>query len=266
MIPIRDTRPSYRFSWVTVTLITLNVAIFLVSLGISTQSSKCLDLTQWARHDVTPSVQLIRERDGCASSSEVSVSGKSWFYLKYGAVPGEITSFTDFSPSVAFPVFFTLITSTFLHGGFFHLIGNMLFLWIFGDNVEDAMGHFRFIAFYFIAGIAGSILHIVFNPGSGTPMVGASGAIAGVMAAYLLLYPNSRIVTLVPIFFFFTFIQIPAFIMVGLWFLFELFMAFGDSVGSVARWAHVGGFLAGILLTPYFKSDFIRIKFWDLWR
>jgi len=266
LIPIRDTRPSYRFSWVTITLITLNVAIFLFSLVISSQSPECLDLTKWAQHEITPSVRLIRDYDGCYSSRELPISRKSWFYLKYGAVPGEITSFTDFSPLVAFPVFFTLITSTFLHGGFFHLIGNMLFLWIFGDNVEDAMGHLRFTVFYFLAGIAGSMLQIAFYPGNGTPMIGASGAIAGVMAAYLLLYPNSRIVTLVPIFFFFTFIQIPAFIMVGLWFLFELFMAFGDTVGSVARWAHVGGFLAGVLLTPYLKSDFVRIKFWDFWR
>lgn len=242
------------------------MTVFLISLGIFAQPPKCLDRAEWTQYGVKPSVPLFQEYEICPSDEEVPVSSKRWFYLKYGAVPGEITSFTDFPPKVPFPVLFTLITSTFLHGGFFHLIGNMLFLWIFGDNVEDAMGHFRFIAFYFIAGIAGAGLQIAANSGSGTPMVGASGAIAGVMAAYLLLYPNSRIVTLVPIFFFFTFIQIPAFIMVGLWFLFELFMAFGDTMGSVARWAHVGGFLAGVLLTPYFKSDFIRVKFWDFWR
>ena len=198
-------------------------------------------------------------------ASRGSISSRRYFYFKYGAVPGEIANFTDFPPYVPFPVFFTLITSMFLHGGFFHLAGNMLFLWIFGDNVEDAMGPIRFLLFYFLAGIAGALLQILVNINGGTPMVGASGAIAGVMAAYLLLYPRSRIVTLVPIFFFITFIEIPAFIMVGLWFLFELFRAVGQPVGQVARLAHVGGFISGALMTPYFKKKFIKIRFWDQW-
>lgn len=258
MIPIRDRRPSYRFSWVTVSLIALNVIVFLFTLSLSTQPDRTLNLTKWKDYGVLPYDQNIR-------ATRVSISARRYFYFKFGAVPGEVANFTDFPPTVPFPIFFTLITSTFLHGGIFHLAGNMLFLWIFGDNVEDAMGPIRFLLFYFLAGIAGAALQIVANSSSGTPMVGASGAIAGVMAAYLLLYPNSRIVTLVPIFFFITFIEIPAFIMVGLWFLFELIRAVGQPVGQVARLAHVGGFIAGILMTPYFKKKFIKIRLWDYW-
>ncbi len=260
MIPIRDTRPSYRFSWITVTLIALNILVFLFQLSLSTQPTLTLNIEPWMERGVVP---LDSARIGESGATRVRISPKRNYFFKYGAVPGEIASFTDFPPLVPFPILLTLITSMFIHGGFFHLIGNMLFLWIFGDNVEDAMGPVRFALFYFLAGIAGASLQIVANSGSGTPMIGASGAIAGVMAAYLLLYPNSRIVTLVPIFFFFTFVQIPAVIMVGLWFLFELIRAVGEPAGQVARLAHVGGFIAGVLLTPYFKSDYIRIKLWD---
>ena len=263
MIPIRDKRPSYRFSWVTLTLIAINVLVFIFQLGLGTRPTRTMDITPWKDKGVLP---LDDQRLSGEFVTKVNISPKRYFIFKYGAVPGEIASFTDFPPKVPFPILFTLVTSTFLHGGFFHLIGNMLFLWIFGDNVEDAMGPIRFALFYFIAGIAGASLQIVATSGSGTPMVGASGAIAGVMAAYLLLYPNSRIVTIVPIFFFFTFIEIPAFIMVGLWFLFELVRAFGETAGQVARLAHVGGFIAGALLTPYFKKSFIRVRLWDYWK
>ncbi|MFP4135864.1 MAG: rhomboid family intramembrane serine protease [Candidatus Acetothermia bacterium] len=263
MIPIRDTRPSYRFSWITVTLIALNVLVFLFQLSLSNEPTETLDITKWKQNDVVP---LDYDRLSQPGVNQVSISPKRKFIFKYGAVPAEIASFTDFPPYVPFPVLLTLVTSTFLHGGLFHLLGNMLFLWIFGDNVEDAMGPLRFLGFYFLAGVAGASLQIVATSGSGTPMIGASGAIAGVMAAYLLLYPNSRIVTIVPIFFFFTFIQIPAFIMVGFWFLFELIRAAGESAGQVARLAHVGGFIAGLILTPYFKRRFIKIRLWDYWR
>lgn len=262
MIPIRDRRPSYRFSWVTVSLIAVNVLVFLFGLTLSSQPTLIVDIRAWKDHGVLPLDYQKLEQPGV---TEIRISPKRNFIFKYGAVPGEIASLTDFPPTVPFPILFTLVTSTFLHGGFFHLLGNMLFLWIFGDNVEDAMGPVRFFLFYFLAGIAGAMLQIVANSGSGTPMVGASGAIAGVMAAYLLLYPNSRIVTLVPIFFFVTFIEIPAFIMVGLWFLFELIRAVGQPMGQVARLAHVGGFIAGALMTPYFKKKFIKVRFWDYW-
>jgi len=246
-----------------VTLIGICVVVFLFELSLSSQQNLVINLSKWKEYDVLP---LDDARLGQARIQGYRISPKSNFFLKYGAVPGEISNFADFPPMVSFPVILTLITSTFVHGGFFHLAGNMLFLWIFGDNVEDAMGPFRFAAFYFLSGIAGGLLQIVASPGSGIPMVGASGAIAGVMAAYLLLYPNSRIVTLLPVFFFFTFIEIPAFIMVGLWFLFELVRAVGEPVGQVARLAHVGGFIAGGLMTPYFKSEVEKIRLFDYFR
>jgi len=263
LIPIRDRQPSYKFSWVTVALISISVIVFLFQLSLSNQPNLILNISKWREYNVIP---LDSPQLADSFVDRVRISPKRNFFLKYGAVPGEISNLTDLPPLISFPVLLTLITSTFVHGGFFHLIGNMLFLWIFGDNVEDAMGHFRFAAFYFLSGIAGGMLQIVANSGSGTPLVGASGAIAGVMAAYLLLYPDSRIVTLVPIFFFFTFIEIPALIMVGLWFLFELVRAVGEPAGQVARLAHVGGFLAGALLTPYLKKRYIRVKFFDYFR
>lgn len=243
-------------------LIVLNVIVFLFVLSLSNQPSLTVDITRWKNYEILPLDYDKLQQPGV---NRIRISPKRNFFFKYGVVPGEISNLTDFPPTVPFPIIFTLITSTFLHGGLFHLLGNMLFLWIFGDNVEDAMGPVRFFLFYFLAGMAGAMLQIVANSGSGTPMIGASGAIAGVMAAYLLLYPNSKIVTLVPIFFFITFIEIPAFIMVGLWFLFELFRAVGQPMGQVARLAHVGGFIAGALMTPYLKKRFIKVRLWDYW-
>ncbi|MFP3953256.1 MAG: rhomboid family intramembrane serine protease [Candidatus Acetothermia bacterium] len=263
MIPIRDRQPSYRFSAVTVTLIAICAVVFLFQLTLSPEPDRVLDLTKWKEYGVLP---LDYPKLAESGVSGVRISPKRNFFLQYGAVPGEIANMADFPPLVPFPVFFTLITSMFIHGGFFHLIGNMLFLWIFGDNVEDAMGHVRFALFYFLSGIAGGLLQIVANSGSGTPMVGASGAIAGVMAAYLILYPHSRIVTVLPIFFFFTFVEIPAALMVGLWFLFELVRAVGEPAGQVARLAHVGGFIAGAMMTPYLKSKYVRMRLFDYFK
>ncbi len=263
MIPIRDKQPSYRFSGVTVTLIAICVVVFLFELTLSTEPTRVLNLTEWKEFGVLP---LDYTKLGESGISGVRISPKRSFFLQYGAVPGEISNLRDFPPSVPFPIFLTLVTSMFVHGGFFHLIGNMLFLWIFGDNVEDAMGHLRFAIFYFLSGIAGSMLQIVANSGSGTPLVGASGAIAGVMAAYLILYPHSKIVTVLPIFFFFTFVEIPAVLMVGLWFVFELFRAVGEPAGQVARLAHVGGFIAGAIMTPYLKSKYVRMRLFDYFK
>lgn len=239
------------------------MVVFFFELSLGTQPTKVLNLTKWKDYGVLP---LDYSKLGETGVTGVRISPKNNFFLKYGAVPGEIANMTDFPPLIAFPVFFTLISSTFLHGGFFHLVGNMLFLWIFGDNVEDAMGHLRFALFYFLSGIAGGLLQIVANSGSGTPMIGASGAIAGVMAAYLLLYPHSKIVTILPIFFFFTFVEVPAVLVVGLWFLFELVRAVGGPVSQVARLAHVGGFIAGAAMTPYFKSKYVRVRLFDYFK
>src|SRR5581483_2478559 len=146
----------------------------------------------------------------------------------------------------------SLLTSMFLHGGWMHLLGNMWFLWIFGDNIEDAMGHGKFLMFYLLCGIAAAVTHIALNPYSRVPTVGASGAIAGVMGGYIVKFPHSRIVTLVLIFFFLTTFEVPAVLILAYWFLVQLFSGIGSigysnvSQGGVAWFAHVGGFLAGV--------------------
>jgi membrane associated rhomboid family serine protease len=163
------------------------------------------------------------------------------FISRYGVVPDRF-QFTD------------VLTSMFMHGGWMHLIGNMWFLWIFGDNIEDILGHGKFLMFYIAAGIAATLIHAFLNPYSRVPTVGASGAIAGVMGAYLVKFPHSRILTLVPIIIFFTTFEIPAFLMLMYWFFIQIFSGIGSvgdsqiSRGGVAWFAHVGGFLAGIML------------------
>jgi membrane associated rhomboid family serine protease len=148
----------------------------------------------------------------------------------------------------------TLLTSQFLHGGWFHLLSNMLALVIFADNVEDRLGHWRFLLFYLVCGIAAALLHIWFNPLSNVPAIGASGAISGVLAAYLVLFPAARVVALVPVFFIPWFVEVPAIIWVGGWFLAQLLNGLlslasdMELLGGVAWWAHVGGFLAGLVL------------------
>jgi membrane associated rhomboid family serine protease len=149
----------------------------------------------------------------------------------------------------------TILTSMFMHSGFMHIAGNMLFLWIFGDNVEDYFGHFPYLLFYFACGIGSGLAHIIFNFNSPLPALGASGAISGVMGAYIVLYPRARVLTLVFIFF----IPIPAFIILGYWFLLQ-FLAGVSSVGAVATggvawWAHIGGFLMGMAITGFSLGD-----------
>ncbi|NIV92438.1 rhomboid family intramembrane serine protease [candidate division KSB1 bacterium] len=149
----------------------------------------------------------------------------------------------------------TLITSMFLHGGFLHLGGNMLYLWIFGDNVESYLGHFRFIYFYLICGLCAVAFHIFLGGVSQVPMVGASGAISGILGAYLMKYPKANVLVIIPIFYFITIRRIPALIVLGLWFVMQLFSGFatiGYKGGGVAFWAHVGGFVAGLLLIHLF--------------
>ena len=160
------------------------------------------------------------------------------FLIEFGLVPAEFSIVTLFS-------------SMFLHGGFLHFGGNMLYLWIFGDNVEDRLGHGRFLVFYLLCGVAAAVAQTMMAPNSPVPMIGASGAIAGVMGAYLVLYPRSKIVTLLPIFFFIQLIEVPAIFFLGVWFLMQLFSGVGSLVetagGGVAFFAHVGGFAVGAL-------------------
>lgn len=153
----------------------------------------------------------------------------------------------------------TIVTSMFLHGGLMHIGSNMLYLWIFGDNVEDRLGHFRYLLFYLLCGFLATLAHAVFSPGSRIPAIGASGAIAGVLGAYLILYPHARVMTLIPIFFFITVRQLPAIFILGFWFILQLFVGVGSlgaraaqETGGVAYFAHIGGFVAGMALIGLF--------------
>ena len=214
MIPIRDTIPSRRTAWVTRALLVANVVAFALEL-----------------------------RQG---------SGLESFVYRYGVVPSHwiISSPSDF---LDWPhLFLTLLTSQFLHGGFFHLGANMLYLWIFGDNVEDRLGPLRFLCLYLGSGAVAALSHLLLSPSARVPMIGASGAIAGVLGAYLLMFPGAKIVTLVPFGFFLQTVELPAFLFLGIWFLlqwFEGIRSIGQvaDVGGVAFWAHVGGFISGIV-------------------
>jgi membrane associated rhomboid family serine protease len=162
-----------------------------------------------------------------------------------------------------------VFTSMFLHGGLFHVAGNMLYLWIFGDNVEDRMGHGRFLVFYLLCGTAAALAQTITAPDSVVPMVGASGAIAGVMGAYFVLYPKSRIVTLVPLFFFFQIIEVPAIFFLGIWFLMQFLSGVGSIAtatsgpGGIAFWAHVAGFVAGLSGVIVFRRpERQRVEWW----
>jgi len=179
-----------------------------------------------------------------------------------GVVPSVVLGEKMLPPEIALvPGFVTLITSMFLHGGWMHLIGNMLFLWIFGNNIEDAMGHVKYIAFYVITGLAAAGGQIASDPASNIPMIGASGAISGVLGAYLLLYPRARVLMLIWLGFFVTTMRIPAVIVLGGWIALQLFNAAGDdgSAGGVAWWAHIGGFAAGLALIPFFRDKNIPL-------
>jgi membrane associated rhomboid family serine protease len=164
----------------------------------------------------------------------------------------------------------TVFTSMFLHGGLLHFGGNMLYLWIFGDNVEDRMGHGRFVVFYLLCGTAAALAQTIMVPDSTIPMVGASGAIAGVMGAYFVLYPKSRIVTLVPIFIFFQIFEVPAIFFLGVWFLMQFAYGVGSVAtatsggGGIAFWAHVAGFIAGISGVIVFRRpERQRVEWWN---
>jgi membrane associated rhomboid family serine protease len=154
------------------------------------------------------------------------------------------------------PQLIPLFSSMFLHGDWLHLIGNMWVLWLFGDNVEDKMGHWRFVAFYLFAGLVSGLVQVYFNPAAAVPTIGASGAIAGVMGAYFFMYPKARIVTLVPIFIIPWFVKIPAVLYLAFWFLSQVYSAVGSqgAVTGVAWWAHVGGFLTGLFLHRFFMK------------
>jgi membrane associated rhomboid family serine protease len=160
-------------------------------------------------------------------------------------------------------------TSMFLHGGWAHIGGNMLYLWIFGDNVEDRLGHVRYLVFYLLCGAAAALAQVYIHGGSSVPMIGASGAISGVLGAYLVLFPHSRVLTLIPIVFFLQIVEVPAIVLLGVWFLMQLVSGVGSlgaraDVGGVAFWAHVAGFVAGLLAVHVFKQpERQTVDWWD---
>ncbi|MEO5656262.1 MAG: rhomboid family intramembrane serine protease [Nitrospiria bacterium] len=178
-------------------------------------------------------------------------SGEELVYT-FGAVPLALFGGESLSP---LPATLTLMTSMFLHGGFMHVGGNMLYLWIFGNNIEDVMGHGRFIVFYLICGVAAAYAHALSAPSSAVPMIGASGAISGVLGAYLLLFPRAQILTLIPLGFFTRLVHIPAMVVLGFWIVIQFLngtLSVGQAGGGVAWFAHVGGFVAGMALIRVF--------------
>jgi hypothetical protein len=186
------------------------------------------------------------------------------FYL--GIIPARYTI-----PQIAFQhtasgLFLPFFASMFLHGGWLHLLGNMLFLFVFGRSIEDRYGHLRFLVIYFLGGLAGTLVHIILNAGSRVPTIGASGAIAGILGAYFISYPRARITTLIPIFFFFWTLEVPALVLLGYWFLIQFLTGFQmqsietATAGGVAWWAHVGGFVAGFVLSLLLRPQRRRVQ------
>ncbi len=184
---------------------------------------------------------------------EISLGkGLELFIQSHGVIPVRLM---EGNPN-AFP---TLFTSMFLHGGWLHVLGNMLYLWIFGDNVEDSMGHLRFLIFYLFCGLIATFTHIFVSANSQIPTIGASGAIAGVLGGYLLLFPKARVLTLIPIFFFIRIVRLPAYFLLSFWLILQLFYGFvslpGTEIsGGVAWFAHIGGFFGGLILIKFFQK------------
>ncbi len=221
MIPIHDDNPIRITPWVTVTLIAFCVLVFLWQLSLGERAA------QMAAY-------------------------------RYGVVPAVLSGQASLPPAFAAPpAALTMISSMFLHGGFMHLAGNLLYLWIFGDNIEDVLGHARFIVFYLACGIAAALAQTAQDPASAIPMIGASGAISGVLGAYLLLFPQARVTLLLPLGFIVYTVRWPAVGVLGLWFVMQVVSSLLADPGQpgVAWLAHIGGFLAGLVLLPVLRSS-----------
>ena len=265
MIPIRDALRSQRFPIVTVTLIVLNLLVFLYQGYLGNRPAVLIDLRPWSEAHLTPPVLDARTYNAYVRSTgdtvHYPVAAADAFVMQYGLVPAEVSSGRDLPPTIPIPIWLTLITSMFLHGGLLHVLGNMLYLWVFGDNVEGAMGRGRFLAFYFLCGMAAGLAQLALSLHSPVPQIGASGAIAGVLGAYFMLFPTSRILTIIPIFFFIRLISIPAVVVLGIWFLLQVANSAlsGASGGGVAWFAHIGGFAAGMVLVLVFRRRDVPI-------
>jgi len=223
MIPLRDDQPSFSTPFINYFLIALNVLVFLweMSVGLNTRAFQA-------------------------------------FAFEFGVVPRHaLAVVTGHSHDPLATAILPIFTSMFLHASILHVAGNMLFLWIFGDNVEDYLGHFQYLLFYLLGGLAAAITHVLLNANSRIPIIGASGAIAGVMGAYFILYPRARVLTWFPPIFFF---HVPAWLMLGYWFLLNFLSGTVNSAeaaqasGGIAFWAHVGGFVAGIVMVKIFPE------------
>jgi membrane associated rhomboid family serine protease len=223
MVPLRDDNPTTIIPYITYGLIGINILTFCYEASLNGQQLE-------------------------------------FFFHLYGVVPKELTSsFNGLSVNQPVPEWMTLITSQFLHGGLLHLGGNMLYLWIFGNNIEEQLGHCKYLIFYLACGLLAALSQWFFSPLSIIPSLGASGAIAGVMGAYILRFPRAQILTLVPIGFFITTVRIPALFFLGLWFIQQALYSFaslnvpaniGTESGGIAYWAHAGGFVFGFILGP----------------
>jgi membrane associated rhomboid family serine protease len=233
MIPLRDDAPRFGTPYVNYFLIGLNLLVFIFEVLLPPAARETL-------------------------------------IFQFGFVPGKVTALLHGGPSITtegalVPVF----TSMFLHASWLHVISNMWVLWIFGDNIEGHLGHFPYLLFYLLSGVFASVLHTLFNTGSAIPSVGASGAIAGVMGAYFVLFPSARVLTLVPFLFIF-FLWLPAWIVLGYWFVAQFLSGTATSIarasqsGGIAFWAHVGGFIAGIVMIKLFPSRPRRFRY-DAW-
>ncbi|RMH95531.1 MAG: rhomboid family intramembrane serine protease [Calditrichaeota bacterium] len=231
MIPLRDSTRSHTFPGVTISIIVVNALVFFYELSLGPK--------------------------------------QEWLFKTFGLIPQRFLYLVEYEPLNVFGIVIPFFTSMFLHGGWMHFLGNMWFLWIFGDNVEDSMGHKRFIVFYLLCGLGAAIAHLYFNQQSTVPTIGASGAIAGVMGAYMVQYPRGRVLTLIPIFFFIQLVEIPAYIFLLIWMALQTIqglvsLGMPPNVGGVAWWAHIGGFVLGAILIFLFRRprrrDFLLIE------
>jgi membrane associated rhomboid family serine protease len=237
MIPLKDDNPQLTTPLLNYFLILANVLVFAFELSMDRRSEKA-------------------------------------FAFTFGLIPGHVTSALSGAlaggharvPPIHLSVaLLPILTSMFVHAGFFHVLFNMWFLWVFGGNVEDALGHFGYLVFYLVCGVAAALAQILSNPGSMIPTVGACGAIAGVMGGYFVLYPRARVLMLVPFIFIF-FLWLPAWVVLGYWFVLQFLSGLGSSLvgagqGGVAFWAHVGGFVAGVLLVKLFPAQTRRYRY-----
>lgn len=232
MFPLRDDNPTHRVSITTIALIAANLAVWVLVQGMGESATLTRSICQFG---LIPGDLL----DQLPEGRTVRLGPEAVCTLGQG------------------PSWLTLFTSMFLHGSWFHIIGNLWFLWVFGNNVEDAMSRLRYPVFYVLCGLAAAAAQIAANPSSAVPMVGASGAIGGVMGAYAVLFPRAHVHTLIIFGIFARVVAVPAFVMLGYWFLIQILAGLptlGSEEGGVAFWAHIGGFLAGVVLVLPFRT------------